>query len=137
MVAIVTGNGLGVFNSSANVLGGVGVLGMGALSQGGRSYVNAANGNLVLQGLDEQLSGSGTDLSLLRTYNSKGELTSDVDQDGWRWDGERTLIFDPVAVDYTSGGTPGNGGKVRRITGDGHEAIYKWDAASKTYIGTE
>lgn len=82
MVAIVAGNGLGLFNASLNILGSAGVLGQSVLGQaGGRSFVNAATGNLVLQMQDEQLSGRGSDLHHLRTYNSLG-LLNDGDQDG-------------------------------------------------------
>ena len=85
MVAVVSGNGLGLFNTSLNVLGGSGVLGLGMLGQfGGRAYVNAVNGNLVMQVQDEQVSGRGLDLLQLRTYNSQG-LLNDGDADNWRW----------------------------------------------------
>ena len=93
MVAIVAGNGLGLLNTSLNVLGGGGVLGQSVLGQGSsRAIVNAANGNLVLQMQDEQLSGRGLDLYALRTYNSLG-TPNDGDGDGWRWGYEQTVRF--------------------------------------------
>jgi hypothetical protein len=76
MVAIVAGNGLGLFNASPNVVGEAGVLGQSALGQGSSSaIVNAATGNLVLQARDEQLAGRGLDPLALRTYNSLGTLS--------------------------------------------------------------
>jgi len=68
MVAIVAGNGLGLLNTSLNILGGAGVLGQSVLGQGsGRAFVNAVSGNLVLLMQDEQLAGRGLDLYALRT----------------------------------------------------------------------
>src|SRR5882724_6273295 len=91
MVAIVAGNGLGLFNASNNILGNAGILGQGWLGQAnGRSFVNAATGNLILQGLDEQLSGRGADLNLLRTYNSQGALSDGLGS-GWSFNGESTV----------------------------------------------
>lgn len=66
MVAIVAGNGLGLFNALLNSLGGA--VGQGSLGQlGGQVLVNAHNGNLILQFTDEQLSGLWRDLLHLRT----------------------------------------------------------------------
>ena len=53
MVAIVTGNGLGLQSSSALGLGARGQLGEASAGQAGeRIYVNAANGNLIVQDRD-------------------------------------------------------------------------------------
>jgi len=121
MVAVVSGNGLGLFNTSLNVLGGSGVLGQGMLGQfGGRAYVNAVNGNLVMQVQDEQVSGRGLDLLQLRTYNSQG-LLNDGDADNWRWSGERTLVL--------SGTRNTSGSTVARTNGDGSVTTYSWDGA--------
>src|SRR5450759_1368000 len=76
MVAIVAGNGLGLNMSS--VLGSAGVLGLSNLGRGSdQAYVNAANGNLVVQARDELLVGRGPDALALRTYNSQGLLAGD------------------------------------------------------------
>src|SRR5262249_51786511 len=126
MVAIVAGSGLGLFNASSNTLGGAGIAGQGGLGQaGGRSYVNAASGNLVLQCQDEVLSGRGADLGLVRTYNSRG-LLNDGDGDGWRWDGERTVL--------PAGAVGAVGSTVTRTAGDGHETVYNWDPATSRYV---
>lgn len=134
MVAVVAGNGLGLFNASNNILGGAGVLGLGALGQaGGRALVNAATGNLILQGLDEQLSGRGADLTLLRTYNSRGVVEGDVDVDAnaWRWDGERTVKFSATADQRNLSGT------VTRTAADGHVTVYQWVSSSVGYTSSE
>ena len=133
MVAIVAGNGLGLLNTSLNIVGEAGVIGQSALGQGSsRAIVNAATGNLVLQMQDEQLAGRGLDLYALRTYNSLGAL-NDGDGDGWRWGYEQTVRFQGP-------GTPAQpqaGATVIRTDGDGHETTYTWNAARAVYVGTE
>lgn len=127
MVAVVAGNGLGLFNTSLNSLGGSGVFGQGGLGQaGGQALVNAANGNLVLRFTDEQLSAIGQDLFHTRTYNAQGGL-NDGDADGWRWEGERKVVL--------SGTLNTTGSTVTRTTGDGHETIYTWNGS--VYKSTE
>jgi len=122
MVAIVAGNGLGLFNASLNSLGGSGAGGQGLLGQaGGQALVNSSNGNLVLRFTDEQLAGLGQDLLHTRTYNSQG-AQSDGDADGWRWDGERSLTLSGTL------NTPGS--QFVRTTGDGHQAVYQWNGAA-------
>ncbi|SCZ19763.1 MULTISPECIES: LysM peptidoglycan-binding domain-containing protein [unclassified Pseudomonas] len=127
MVAIVAGNGLGLFNASVNSLGGSGVGGQGNLGQaGGQALVNVSNGNLVLRFTDEQLSGLGQDLLHTRTYNTQGGL-SDGDADGWRWDGERSLLL--------TGTVNTSGSQVTRTMGDGHQTVYQWNGSR--YQSTE
>ena len=131
MTVVTTGASLGLFNSSANVLGAAGMLGQGWLGQAlQRSYVNAVTGNLVLQAQDEQLSGRGADLFQLRTYNSLGQL-NDGDGDGWRWDGERSVVF----AAGTNKEGPGVGGSVTRTGSDGHVTTYTWDGSK--YVSTD
>ena len=76
MTAVFTSSGLGLFNSSADLLGQAGLLGNAGLGQSGEQvYVNAATGNLVIRRIDELLVGQGIDASLTRTYNSHGGMT--------------------------------------------------------------
>jgi len=85
MVAVITGNGLGLDNTSLQKLGGTSG-GAAQVGQGkGAGYVNLATGNLVLQGSDEGLVFAGTQLSFIRTYNSQGQLAG---QD-WLFPGHR------------------------------------------------
>lgn len=121
MVALVTGTGLGLLDTSAYQLKGAGVAGNGKLGlANGTATVNLATGNLILQFLDETLSGTGADLQHLRTYNSMG-VVSDGDSDRWRWSGEKRIRQE--------------GGSLIRTTGDGHEATYTWNGSS--YISSE
>lgn len=127
MVAIVSGNGLGLFNTSLNTLGGAGTFGQTNLGQSnGKAYVNASNGNLILQADDKQMSGLSQIIQHLRTYNAEGTLT-DGDADGWRWDGERKLIL--------TGSSNSAGSYVTRITGDGHQTVYSWNGSA--YVSNE
>src|SRR5260221_2857722 len=83
MVAVVSGSGIGLFNSSLSVLGGNGASGSAPNGRSGdRVYVNSATGNLVIQSQDETLSALGLDLGLLRTYNAQGKLDDD-NADNW------------------------------------------------------
>src|SRR5215475_9828072 len=133
MVAIVAGNGLGLLNTSLNILGESGVLGQSALGQGASgAFVNGATGNVILQTQDAQLSGRGLDLFALRTYNSLGAPT-DSDGDGWRWGYEQTVKFQGPGAPQQ----PGPGATVVRTDSDGHETAYTFDAARSAYVATE
>jgi YD repeat-containing protein len=83
MVAIVTGNALGLNTSSLAVLGQRGSTGSATTGRNGdMAYVNAATGNLVLQTRDEMLVGRGLSIESVRTYNSRGQFTDD-NGDNW------------------------------------------------------
>lgn len=67
MVAIVTGNQLGLAGSSGSTLGTSGQLGAAVLGQANEAaYVNAKTGNLTLQRQDEILIGRGSDIGVVR-----------------------------------------------------------------------
>ncbi|MBQ4853032.1 hypothetical protein [Pseudoalteromonas sp. MMG012] len=85
MGAVISGNGLGLFNSSATMLGGQVDSGKAALGQASEQFfVNAATGNLVIQGKDEQVKGLGLGLGIVRTYNSEGILmATTMTSGGW------------------------------------------------------
>ncbi|PZQ34102.1 MAG: hypothetical protein DI562_00435 [Stenotrophomonas acidaminiphila] len=111
MSAVFTGNGLGLFNTSLNQLGG-GLGGQARVGQGGeQQYVNLATGNLVWQGQDEHLVFRGLTVGLGRTYNSLGQF-SEVGSDGWLTGFERR-------VSLLSGTFNTAGSIMRRHTGDG------------------
>lgn len=131
MAGVITGAGLGVFGSSANVLGGAGVLGQsmqGRAGSGSRVYVNSVNGNLILQSPDSTLSGRGADLGLLRTYNLQGTIDSASNGLGWSWDGGDNYVA------FMSGTLNVKDSVVRRITGDGHQTDYIFNGSA--YVST-
>ncbi|HYD36733.1 MAG TPA: hypothetical protein VEA60_03915, partial [Allosphingosinicella sp.] len=112
------------------MLGARGLLGGASLGNGGEQvYFNAANGNLLISRQDEFLIGRGPDLSIARTYNSKGDF-SDENGDNWRQSTDRRvygLIGDPK----TAGST------IKRVSGDGSVITYTWDAGDDLYIADD
>ncbi len=135
MVAVIAGQGFGLFNSSISALGNQGVRGNSSLATLGSSstqasslYVNAGSGNLILQNLDEKISGMGADLQYLRTYNSQGQLNGE-NQGNWRHVGERNLVIT---------GTLGEAGsQITRIAADGSQTVYNFDELQNIYTSTD
>jgi YD repeat-containing protein len=128
MVAVVTGGGLGLNLGSGSVLGGAGVGGAASFGrQSDRVYVNAASGNLVVQGRDELLVGRGPDAAGLRTYNSLGAFTDD-NGDNWQPGLVRKVWLNSGTVN-----TPGS--VVYRRDEDGSEAAFFWDSGLNKYVG--
>src|SRR4051812_33318173 len=130
MVAIISGNGLGVFNSSLNLLGKDGPTGQATLGRlGERLYVNAGSGNLVIQQQDDYLANTGLDLALIRTYNSQG-LFNDDNGDNWRLGVYR-------AVSGLTGTVNTVGSTITKTNNDGSTAIYTYDTALGTYRSSD
>lgn len=129
MVAIFTGLGAGFERGSGAALGSGGLLGSGALGRGNDNVaVNAATGNLIISRQDEFLLGKGPDASVARTYNSLGAL--DDNGDYWRQSTDRRIygLTGPVS---TAGST------VKRVSADGSEITYTWNAAGAYYEATD
>lgn len=125
MVAITTGNGLGLQSSSLG-LGSKGQIGNAAFGQGGEQlYVNAANGNLVIRDRDELLLGQGIASELYRAYNSQGQLNGD----NWRPGVSRT-------VDGLTGTLNTTGSTITRTDFDGSTVVYAYDSAQGAYMAT-
>jgi YD repeat-containing protein len=121
MVAIVSGNSLGLNQSSLAVLGSNGRIGNATQGRSGEAaYVNVSTGNLVLQDLDSILMGrGGSDVANLRTYNSQGSANY-MNADGWRWGQYKSI---------SAAGTT-----LTRTDADGSTATYLWDSASQLYV---
>ncbi|WP_419688228.1 Ig-like domain repeat protein [Burkholderia theae] len=123
MVAIVSGNNLGLNLGSFAVLGSNGKFGNAVQGRSGESaYVNVANGNLVLQDNDALLMGLGLNISDLRTYNSQGTANF-TNGDGWQ-----TGLYKSVVRQ--------SDGTFERTDSDGSTSIYAWDATSQGYVET-
>ena len=130
MVAIVSGNTLGLNLTSLGTLGQGGVTGTARQGQNGESaYVNIANGNLVLQTEDDRLVAHGQDAAALRTYNSQG-LFNDDNYDNW------TSGFHLQPLELT-GTLNSAGSTIRRIDFDGSAATYLYDAARNLYATSD
>uniref|UniRef100_UPI00131E28D4 hypothetical protein n=1 Tax=Burkholderia metallica TaxID=488729 RepID=UPI00131E28D4 len=123
MVAIVTGQGLGLQSSSSTALGNRGVLGNAAFGQTGEQvYVNAANGNLMLQDRDQLLLGQGINGAVYRAYNSLGQLN-------WR-DGVSRK------VDGLTGTLNATGSTITLTDWDGSQTTFAYDATRNLYVST-
>jgi len=127
MVAVISGNGLGLGNTSLTQLGqtqgGQAALGQAPVNQ----YLNAATGNLILQNADEGLLFDGLSLNLLRTYNSLGQLNGN---DGWSYGFTRNV-----------GGLTGTlntaGSTITRTADDGSSVVYTYNATTGVYDSTD
>ncbi|WP_160153352.1 putative Ig domain-containing protein [Microbulbifer sp. ALW1] len=131
MTAVITSNGLGLLNSSADILGALGQNGQASLGQAGlNSYVNAASGNLFVRQADELLMGLGLDAGLVRTYNSQGSFTGGMG-DQWRLSANRSLVISGDPVNDLENVT------IRRIAGDGSDITFTYDATSGEFVAKE
>ena len=129
MVAIVSGNSIGLNLSSLATLGQRGVIGNSASGRNGEQvYVNIATGNLVVQDRDDRLVGVGGATSALRTYNSQGQFTDD-NGDNW-WNGLDTKL-------QLNGTALTAGSSVVRTDRDGSTATYQYDAGRGLYVSTD
>ncbi|MDB5842116.1 MAG: rane protein of unknown function, partial [Herminiimonas sp.] len=129
MVAIVSGEGLGISLSSLSLLGQHGVRGNAAGIRNGESaYINIANGNLVLQGRDEHLESYGLSVDFLRTYNSRGQYSDGGDNWNLGVNRKRLQIAGTL-------GAPGS--TISRTDQDGAQAIYGYDPGRATYVNRD
>ena len=129
MVAIVSGNGLGLSLGSMASLGSRGAWGSANQGRSGeQAYVNASTGNLVLRDQDDLLAGRGLDSLALRTYNSMGRQNDD-NGDNWStgiYAQQLRLVGARNAV----------GSAIVRTDRDGGEASYAFDADRGVYVST-
>ncbi|WP_431688986.1 DUF6531 domain-containing protein [Hahella sp. NBU794] len=126
MVAVISSQGLGIFNGGQALDGaGSGVIGQ-AKEQ---AIVNAATGNLIIRHQDELIVGKGLDTSVLRTYNSQGALSGSHDS-SWFLGLDRRLIKLPEPPNAS-------GSELTRVNGDGSETTYQYIAALGAYRSTD
>lgn len=130
MVGIVCGNGTGLLNTSASVLGEQGLFGNAATGQNKeKAYVNVANGNLILKDHDDFLASIGVNLDFTRAYNSQGNFN---DSNGMNWkDGVRKQITGQVGI------ANGVNNTVTRIAEDGTAFLFRYDATARAYLSTD
>jgi YD repeat-containing protein len=130
MVEIVSGNQLGLVNSSITLLGSGGGVGNAQLGQNGdQVFLNGATGNLVIESTDEILAAAGSDLSLIRTYNSQG-LMNDANGDNWRLSVDRR-VYGLTGTVNTAGST------ITKQFGDGGEVVYTYNATLGAYVAKD
>ena len=126
MVAIVSGNTLGLLGGSSATLGQQGTFGNAAIGKSNeQGYLNVSNGNVVMQQRDDFIASKGSDFSLIRTYNAQGALGQH-----WKFGLSRE-------VGAVTGTLNEAGSTVVRTAGDGSEALYHFDAARGVYLSTD
>ena len=129
MVAVVSGNGLGLGNSSLKSLGSAGALGSASEGRAGEQvYINSTTGDLVIQDGDDFIAALGLDLPLTRTYNSQGQLSDDFGGT-WRMGVDERLISLTGTVN-TAGST------IVKVFGDEAQITFTYDASRGKYIAT-
>ena len=127
MVAVVSGSGAGLLNSSLGLMGQGGVAGnwpQGAAREAG--YLNIANGNLILQRRDDFVAAAGVDLKMVRTYNSQGEFDEGA---GRQW-----KIGLHKQVGSLIGTLNASGSSITRLEGDGSSSVFVFDSARGLYL---
>jgi len=127
MVAVVAGNGFGIAGSSAARLGGLGQIGSAQMGRGNdQVYVDAANGNLVIDRVDEVLSGVGPDEAYSLTYNSRDPSTLVGTAMAWNLGTYHRLT-------NITGTVNAAGSTVTRVDRDGSTTLFTYDAAKGYY----
>jgi YD repeat-containing protein len=127
MVAIVTGNGLGLDLSSYAALGARGTLNDPKLGQkGAQVFVNAANGNLLVDTQDSLLTGLGINAPIHRVYNSQGQFAGQADD--WSVSLQRQITLASGSVNVV-------GSTIVRSDWDGSRITFTYDADKQAYIG--
>jgi len=128
MVAVVSGNGLGLGTSSLSSLGSDGAVGGAAEGKASEQvYVNSTTGNLVIQDSEDYLAALGLDLPITRTYNSQGQLTDDFGGE-WRLGVDERLINLTGTVNTASS-------TIVKVFGDESQVTFTYDAAQGKYFG--
>ncbi|MET0963467.1 MAG: DUF6531 domain-containing protein [Noviherbaspirillum sp.] len=89
-ITVIAGHNLGLDDTSACLLKRNDATGDGTLDRNQSAYINAANGNLLIQEQDVMLTSRGEDFRLVRTYNSRGRLGR-ADNWGCTWSTGITL----------------------------------------------
>lgn len=127
MVAVVSGIGAGLLNSSLGLLGQGRLAGRWQQGAAGESgFLNIANGNLVLQRRDDFLAAPGVDLKMARTYNSQGEFGEGA---GRQW-----KVGLQKQVGSLCGDANAAGSTVLRLDGDGSLTQFDYDTGSGRYL---
>ncbi len=136
MVGVVTGVGLGLERSSANLLGANGLLGSPGFGEGPDDvYVNAVNGDLVILRTDQILAGIGPNDVVSEAYNSQGTYTAALGASGASWmGGYQRNVGSLTGTVNTAGST------ITRTAADGSQVVYTYQTSGQyagAYIGYE
>ena len=132
MPAVITGVGLGLERSSASVLGAAGEWGRSSVGEAQNDvYVNAANGNLVVQAADQFLIGLGLNEDVVRTYNSQGARSQ---TNGALWSDANNR---QVLTSSLTGTLNASGSTIQRVGADGSVFTYTYNNGLGAYQANE
>ncbi|MCF2860477.1 hypothetical protein L1286_23725, partial [Pseudoalteromonas sp. SMS1] len=92
-------------------------------------FVNAATGNLVIQGQDESIAGLGQGLGMVRTYNSQGGFDGD-NNDQWR------LGF-VSSWQVSAGSLHTAGSNIELVRADGFVQTFTYNVNAKKYVSMQ
>jgi YD repeat-containing protein len=130
MAAIISGNSLGISNSSLFILGSQGLFGNSQTGRSGENlYVDIATGNVVLQTRDDLLIDHSTALATVRTYNEQGTVDNGV--------GRQFQFGFFKQVTNLTGTVNTAGSTVTRMDGDGATFLFTYNTARGVYVSTD
>ena len=125
MAQVFSGEGLGLRSSSIDVLGGYGPKGQASFGQAKtKTYINANNGNLVLQAQDGFLADHNLAEQLLQSYNSQSGTSAWVFNVG-------------TSLSFVSGTLNQAGSSIARIDEAGHVSRFVYDEKSQQYLAQD
>ncbi|MFZ6876474.1 hypothetical protein ACO0LF_30850, partial [Undibacterium sp. Di27W] len=116
----------GIYSSSKQNLALVNV---GSSKTGEHTAVDLATGNLVVSDNDAVMEGRGSDVSLLRTYNSQGKLNDD-NGDAWWINGYRHIAGLTGSINTA-------GSAVYRAGQNGNAVRYDYDSTRQLYVAAQ
>lgn len=103
---------------------------LAALGRAGDAiFVNAANGNLIVNNRDEILIGRGPDAFISRTYNSLGQFTDD--------NGDNSHFGIQRRLHSPTGAINAIGATVTRTGADGSDIVYTYDVSKGAYFAKD
>ena len=129
MTILIGGAPTGLLDSSQTLLGRNDQTSTATTDNGDALFVNVASGNLLYAHQDAYLPSRGDDYSLLRTYNSRGAVTTGGAFNDARWGVSSTVTLRVIGT--------GTSTRYQVRYGEGSVFGYTLDAATGKYMSTD